>query len=68
MKIYAIIIIWAVVAFLLALVINLPFWGVIFAGLGRSYWSVLFFEGLWAFLVGGIVAPIIMYFVYEQVS
>jgi len=58
----SIIAIWAIVTFLLALAINLAFWGVITSstGLQKGYWEFLFTEGLWTFLVGGIGATVIM--------
>jgi len=58
----SIIAIWAILAFLLALAINLAFWGVITTstGLQKGYWEFLFAEGLWTFLVGGIGAAAIM--------
>lgn len=58
----SIIVIWAILTFLLALAINLAFWGVITSstGLQKDYWVFLFTEGLWTFLVGGIGAAVIM--------
>lgn len=63
---WTIIVIWAVLAFLLSLAINLAFWGVITTstGLQKGYWEFLFVEGLWTFLVGGIGAAVIMGVVY----
>ena len=59
-------VIWAILTFLLALIINLAFWGAILSRYGRGYWETLFSDGLWAFLVGGFGALIIMiYFHYE---
>ena len=52
--------IWAVITFLLALVINLPIWGALTSHLGKSYWETLFSDGLWTFLVGGIGAAVII--------
>lgn len=58
--------IWAILAFVLALIVNLPFWGAILSRYGREYWEVLFSDGLWTFLVGGIGAVIIMVVFYEM--
>ncbi|MFW9867222.1 MAG: hypothetical protein ACFFEN_14085 [Candidatus Thorarchaeota archaeon] len=52
--------IWMVVTFLLALVINLAFWGAFTSHYGKTYWETLFSDGLWSLLVGGIGAIIIM--------
>ena len=52
-------VIWAILTFLLALVINLAFWGVL-TGVNAEYWGSLFTQGLWTFLVGGIGACIII--------
>ena len=52
--------IWMVITFLLALVVNLAFWGALSSHLGKSYWETLFSDGLWSFLIGGIGAIIIM--------
>ncbi len=58
-------VIWALLTFLLALVINLAFWGVLTGG-NPEYWGFLFTQGSWTFLVGGIGACIIIvYFYYE---
>ena len=61
--------IWAVLAIVLALVINLAFWGVITTStaLEMNYWQFLFSQGLWTFLVGGIGAIIVMVLFYEGV-
>ena len=61
--------IWAVLAIVLALVINLPFWGVITTStaLEMNYWQFLFSQGLWTFLVGGIGAIFVMVIFYEGV-
>jgi len=61
--------IWAVLAFVLALVINLPFWGLITSStaLEMNYWQFLFSQVLWTFLVGGIGAAIVMLLFYEGV-
>lgn len=57
--------IWAILTFLLALVINLAYWGAVTSHLGKSYWVTLFSDGLWAFLVGGFGAIIIIV-LYEE--
>ncbi len=64
----SIIVIWAILTFLLALAINLAFWGVITSstGLQKDYWVFLFTEGLWTFLVGGIGAAVIMLVLSEM--
>ncbi len=61
--------IWAVITFLLALAINLAFWGVMSSNsiLNIGYWECLFTQGLWAFLVGGFGAIIIMVYFYAEV-
>ncbi|MFX0083752.1 MAG: hypothetical protein ACFE94_18530 [Candidatus Hodarchaeota archaeon] len=61
--------IWAILAFILALIINLAFWGVITTSTASemNYWQCLFSQGLWTFLVGGIGAVIIMVLFYEGV-
>ncbi len=59
--------IWAVVAFLLALVINLAFWGALLSHYGREYWEVLFSDGLWTFLVGGFGSIIVIFMFREGV-
>ena len=59
--------IWAVLTFLLALVINLAFWGALFSPSGREYWEVLFSVGLWTFVVGGIGAVFVMIIFYAEV-
>jgi hypothetical protein len=51
--------IWAVLAFLLALVINLAFWGLMTGG-NSNYWTFLFTQGLWTFLVGGFGSIIVI--------
>jgi len=56
--------IWAILTFLLALAINLAFWGAVLSRLGRNYWETLFSDGLWTFFVGGVGALLIIYF-YE---
>ena len=52
-------IIWAVIAFLLTLVINLAFWGLMTGG-NSNYWTFLFTQGLWTFLVGGFGSIIVI--------
>jgi len=61
--------IWAVITFLLALAINLAFWGVMTINkiLNIGYWQCLFTQGLWTFLVGGFGAIIIMVYFYAEV-
>ncbi|MFX1476990.1 MAG: leucine-rich repeat domain-containing protein [Promethearchaeota archaeon] len=51
--------IWAIIAFLLALVINLAFWGITTGG-NANYWRFLFTQGLWTFLVGGFGSIIVI--------
>ena len=58
--------IWAILTFLLALAINLAFWGAVLSRLGRGYWETLFSDGLWTFLVGGFGAIMIMVFFNEM--
>lgn len=57
--------IWMVLTFLLALVVNLVFWGALTSHYGNGFWETLFSDGLWSFLVGGIGAIIIMVLFYE---
>lgn len=52
--------IWAILTFLIALAINLAFWGAVTSHLGNNYWETLFSDGLWTFLVGGFGAIVIM--------
>ena len=58
--------VWAVLTLLLALVINLAFWGALLSRLGQGYWETLFSDGLWSFLVGAIGAVIIVVLFYEM--
>lgn len=59
--------IWAVITFLLAMAINLAFWGALFSSSGLGYWQCLFTHGSWSFFVGGFGAIIIMVYFYEEV-
>ncbi|MFX1476986.1 MAG: hypothetical protein ACFFCI_02530 [Promethearchaeota archaeon] len=52
---------------LLALVINLAFWGIATGG-NANYWKSLFTQGLWTFLVGGIGAAFILFLWYVEYS
>ena len=52
--------IWAILTFLLALAINLAFWGAVTSHIGKNYWETLFSDGLWTFLVGGFGSIVIM--------
>jgi len=58
--------VWIVITFLLALVVNLAFWGALTSHTGKTFWETLFSNGLWSFLVGGIGAIIIMVLFYEM--
>ena len=62
--------IWAVLSFLLALVVNLAFWGVMHSNsiLTIGYWQCLFNQGLWSFAVGAIGAIFVMLFVYMEIN
>jgi len=57
--------IWAVITFLLAMAINLAFWGAFISRYGKGFWETLFSDGLWTFFVGGIGTIIIMVLVRE---
>lgn len=57
--------IWAVITFLLAMTINLAYWGAFISRYGKGFWETLFSDGLWTFLIGGIGAIIIMVLVRE---
>lgn len=57
--------IWVVITFLLALAINLAYWGAVISHLGKNYWETLFSDGLWTFLVGGFGAIVIIYLFFE---
>ncbi|MFX1388743.1 MAG: leucine-rich repeat domain-containing protein [Promethearchaeota archaeon] len=59
--------VWAVLSFLLALIINLAFWGAMTGG-NANYWIFLFTQGSWAFVVGAIGAIFIMYFFYVEMN
>ncbi|MFX0033652.1 MAG: hypothetical protein ACFE8E_02645 [Candidatus Hodarchaeota archaeon] len=57
--------IWAILTFLIALAINLAFWGALTSQYGKGYWETLFSDGLWAFLVSGIGAIVIIVLVSQ---
>jgi len=62
-----IITLWAGITFLLAMAINLAFWGVLTTNsmIDKGYWEVLFSDGLWTFLVAGFGTIIIYILVRE---
>jgi len=57
--------IWAILTFFIALAINLAFWGALTSQYGKGYWETLFSDGLWAFLVSGIGAIVIIVLVSQ---
>ncbi len=60
--------VWAMLSFIVALLINLIFWGVMHSNsiLIIGFWECLFNQGSWSFVVGAIGAIFIIYFFYIE--